>query len=192
LGGHGSPRVHAGTFSRENSNRLCSCEKTRSQVYDSISFLTRSEDEREGFAEYERFANALVLELQILTDDGDRFDVDLFDDMIMRAPPARNRNLPFHLQRLWDDLSIPAARWRIRLWKRAWKSSYGTVTPCKRTFYVLITRLLSYVACESTAPPVPAEEGLQSIRVLETAKRSIESGDPLSVQESDVPVPARS
>lgn len=149
--------------------------KGRNPVPDSFTLLTEGKG-RGGVAEYERYANAPLLAFQLLTEEGDRFDVDMIDDAIIRFPPRHSRVMPFRLQRLSDDLSVPVSKWKNRLHRSVWQESYGTVTPFKRTFYVLITQYLSYIAGQRSFPPVFAEEGLQAIKVLEAAKKSIESG----------------
>jgi predicted dehydrogenase len=157
--------------------------KVRNPVYDSITIVTES-DGRGGLAEYERYAMAPLLAFQVFTDEGVRFDGDLFGDFVLRWPPLRAHGMPRTLQGILDDFAIPIQRRRSRLRRSVRMRSYGAVTPYKRTFYVLIRRFLSFLAGQASTPPVMPEEGLQAIEVLEAAKRSIESGEPEKVGES--------
>ena len=150
--------------------------KKKNPVSDAFTLLTESEG-RGGLAEYERYANSPLLRFQLLTENGDRIDGDLIDDTIMRFPRPKKRGIPFRLQRLSDDLYIPVTRWKNRLHRSVWQDSFGTVTPFKKTFYVLIGQYLSFIRGNRTSPPVMPEEGLSTIKVLEAAKRSIETGE---------------
>jgi predicted dehydrogenase len=67
--------------------------------------------------------------------------------------------------------------WRSRLRNAVRVPVYGAVSPYKKTFYVLIRKYLSFIAGLAPEPPVTPEEGLQAIKILEAARRSIESGE---------------
>jgi len=156
-------------------------KKIRHPVYDSITFLLQSEG-GEGVGEYERYAKAPFLAFQLFTQQGDRFDGDLFNDFMMRWSSGYPSGTPRYLRRFARGLAIPFLKWRSSLQRPSTQSSYGRVTPYKRTFVILIRQLLSFLREEEPAPPVTAEEGLQAIRVLEAARESIATGEPQALR----------
>ena len=156
--------------------------KVSHPVHDSITLLTESRG-RPGLGEYERRANAPLLAFQLFTEQGDRFDGDLFEDFTLRWPSRHMAGIPDTLMRFSDDLAAPAQKWKSRMRKSVRLPSYGAVTPYKKTFYVIIRRFLSFLAGERPEPPVKAEEGLQTIGVLEGARKSIETGEPQTIPE---------
>jgi predicted dehydrogenase len=156
--------------------------KVRNPVYDSLTLLTQSQG-RPGLGEYERYSSDPLLGFQIFTDEGIRYDGDLFEDYVLRRPPHRRPVIPRTLARLSDDLAIPIHRWRSRTRRSVRQPSYGVVTPYKRTFYALIRQYVSYLLGERTSPPVMAEEGLRAIRVLESAKKSLETYEPQTIPD---------
>ncbi len=156
--------------------------KVRNPVYDSITIVAESNG-RGGLAEYERYAKAPLLALQVFTDEGVRFDGDLFGDFVLRWPSRPAHSMPRTLQGIMDDFAIPIQRRRGRLRRSVRTPSYGAVSPYKRTFYVLIGRFLSFIAGQVSAPPVMPEEGLNAIQVLEAARRSAETGEAQQIHE---------
>jgi predicted dehydrogenase len=156
--------------------------RVRNPVYDSLTLLTQSQG-RAGLGEYERSANAPLLAFQLFTEGGDRFDGDLFEDYVLRFPPRHRRGIPGPVRRLSDELAVPVQKWRSRVRRSVRLPSYGVVTPYKRTFYTLIREYLSFLAGNQSSVPVPAEEGLHTVRVLEAAKTSIETSEPQPVIE---------
>ncbi len=160
----------------ENVYSFAKKNKKTNPVPDSFTLLTESNG-RGGLAEYERYANSPLLGFQLLTENGDRIDGDMIDDTIMRFPRPRKQGMPFRLQRLSDDLYIPVTKWKNRLQRSVWQDSFGTVTPFKKTFYVLIGQYLSFIRGNRSSAPVMPEEGLSTIKVLEAARKSIETGE---------------
>ncbi len=154
--------------------------KVRNPVYDSITLLTQSQG-RPGLGEYERFSEEPLLAFQVFTEEGIRYDGDLTEDFLLRRPPRHNPGIPGAVSRLSDDLSLPIHRWRSRMRKSVRQGSYGIVTPYRRSFYVLIRQYLSSLLGSQSAPAVMAEEGLRSVKVLEAAKKSIETHEPQAI-----------
>ncbi|MDH7556949.1 MAG: hypothetical protein QHG94_08480 [Candidatus Methanosuratincola sp.] len=152
-------------------------KKIRHPVCDSITLLLQSK-EGDGVGEYERYAKAPFLGFQLFTQEGDRFDGDLFYDFVARWSNRYPSGTPRYLRRVARDLAIPFLKWRSYLQSPSTSSSCGRVTPYRRTFITLIRQLLSFLRMEKPEPPVTAEEGLQAIRVLEAAKESIATGEP--------------
>ena len=155
-------------------------KRIRHPVLDSITLLLESRD-GPGIGEYERFAKAPLLTFQLFTEDGDRFDGDLFDDFVARWSGRVPMGTPRYVRRFTRDLAVPFLKWQGRIQQQQVLPSYGPVTPYKRTFVLLIWNLLSFLRGERPTPPVSAEEGLESIRVLEAARESIQMGGPCSV-----------
>ena len=156
-----------------------------SPVLDSITFLVGSNGNT-GVSEFEWSSRYPLFSFQVFTEDGTRFDGDFPGDFVLEWPRKHTRSQPTTVQRLSDDLAMPVERWRSRIRKSTRFPVYGAVSPYKRTFYSLIGRYLSFIRGEEPSPPVPAEDGLRAVRVLEAAQESIRTGLPQDVVRSPV------
>jgi predicted dehydrogenase len=157
-------------------------KRIRHPVYDSITLILQGKG-GDGIGEYERYAKAPFLGFQLFTQQGDRFDGDLFNDFVARWSSRHPDGTPRYLRRFARDLAIPFLKWRSRLQNPSIPSPYGQVTPYKRTFVMLIGQLLSSLRTQKPVPPVTAEEGLRTIRVLEAARESIATGETQSLMQ---------
>jgi predicted dehydrogenase len=154
-----------------------------SPVLDSITFLVSSQG-RAGLSEFEWSSRYPLFSFQAFTEDGTRFDGDFVGDFVLEWPRTRGHVQPMTVQRFSDDLAVPLERWRSRVRKSTRLPVYGAVSPYKRTFYALIGRYLSFIRGEEQSTPVPAEDGLRAVRVLEAAQESIRTGLPQDVVRS--------
>ncbi|MDA4126249.1 MAG: Gfo/Idh/MocA family oxidoreductase [Thaumarchaeota archaeon] len=158
--------------------------RIRSPISDSLTFLVNS-DGPVGMAEFEWDSRAPLLTFQIFTEEGVRFDGDLVGDFTLRWPRRQIHSMPRTTQKILDDLAVPILRWRSYIRRNTRISGYGVVSPYKKTFYVLIRKYLTSIINQESTPPVPPEEGLRSIEVLEAAKKSIETGKPEIVSHTN-------
>ena len=150
-------------------------KKISSPVHDSITILLQN-DSGEGAGEYEWSSKTPLQTLQIFTKEGDRFDVDLDQDFLVRWSGSRPTGTPRYLRRFDRDLSLPLLKWRSRRKLPSNHPVYGHLTPYKGTFATVISELISFLRGERDLPPIDPSEGLQAIRVLEAARESIQSG----------------
>ena len=77
---------------------------------------------------------------------------------------------------LADDLSLPVLKWSHHLGGFLKTGSYNKGLPMEKAYFILIGQLVSYLRGLSSSQPVTGEEGLQSVAVLEAARRSIQTG----------------
>ena len=149
--------------------------KVKESVYDSITLVLRGGGGA-GICEYEYDVKEPLATFQLITAEGDRFDGNLTHDFLLRRSRSYRNGAPGFLRRLSDDLYEPFARRLGYLDGFFEMRPYGVFSPYRRTFLMLIRQLLSFLAGQRASPPVPAEEGLQAIRVLEAARKAIETG----------------
>jgi predicted dehydrogenase len=149
--------------------------KVKESVFDSVTLVLNSQG-KTGLCEFEWGVREPLQVFQLLTERGDRFDCDLMHGLLLRrSRPYRNRKVTT-LRSFSDDLRDPLIKWAQHLRDLFGKRPYEKALPYERTFFVLIGQLLAFLSGATSSPPVTADEGLQSIRVLEAAKRSIETG----------------
>ena len=148
--------------------------KIRQPVNDSITLIVQSR-EKVGLCEYESGMKEPLALFQIVTDKGDRFDGNLSHDFVVRKSRKYKNRKMTALRNFNDDMSEPLVKWTSHLRNFMQVRSFENFFPYRRTFFKLIRQLISYLLGEKNSPPVTAEEGLQTIRVLEAAKKSIET-----------------
>lgn len=158
----------------------CIADKIMEPVFDSITLILRSK-EKVTVCQTEWNQREPVEFLQLITKQGDRFVADLpQDSLIRRSRLYRNRAVTI-MRALYDDLHDPFVKWSAHLRNIAVMRSFEMALPFERTFRVLIQSFFAYLDGTLGSVPVPPDEGLRAIRILETAKRSIERGAPQSV-----------
>jgi len=148
--------------------------KIKQPVHDSINIIFNS-GSKIGLGELMWDAKEPMTKFQLFTEQGDRFDGDLDHDFVLRRSRRYKNYRITAFRSLFDDLYIPFVKWTGHLQNLFEMRSFERALPFEKTFFVLIRQLLSFLAGRRTSPPVTAEEGLQAIRVLEAAKKSIET-----------------
>ena len=149
--------------------------KLKQAVFDSITLILRNKDSI-AVCQTEWNAKEPVEILELLTTEGDHFIVDLPHDLLLRRSRKYKDRGTTILRTIYDDFHDPYLKWSGHLRRMILGRSYEMAFPFERTFLVLIEQYLSYLNGTTAAPPVAAEEGLRSLRVLEAAKKSIMSG----------------
>ncbi|MDA4127726.1 MAG: Gfo/Idh/MocA family oxidoreductase [Thaumarchaeota archaeon] len=158
--------------------------RVKNPIFDSYTFLVNTSGPI-GVSEFEWDSESPLLAFRIFTEEGVRFDGDLVGDFVLRWPSRRAISIPRTTRKILDDLAVPIQRWRSYIRMNTRMPGYGAVSPYKKTFYVLIRKYLSSIKKQESAPPVPPEEGLRAIEVLEAARKSIESGNTEAVNHAD-------
>ena len=156
-------------------------ERIKPPVHDSFTLVLQGES-AVGVSEYNCDVNEPLFEFQLVTREGDRFEGDLVHDFFLRRSSKSENREALALKSFSDDFYKPFAKWTGHLRDIVKMQSYQSAMPLAKTFYVLIGRLLSFLAEESSNLPVSAEEGLSSIRILEAAKRAILTRKPENVE----------
>ena len=153
--------------------------RVKEQAFDSFT-LTLENEKRIGVCEFVWDNKEPMLEFHLITEEGDRFYADLTHDLTLRRSRAyRNRGVSA-LRSLSDDLRIPFLKWTGHFRNLLEIRSYPGALPFEKTFFTLIGQMVSFLNGMSSSPPVTAEEGIRAVRVLEAAKKSIETGKPQS------------
>jgi len=156
-------------------------KKVKEQVFDSFTVVLENE-RRVGVCEFVWDTKESLFEFQLVGEEGDRFHADLIHDFVLRRSRSyRNRGVSA-LRSFSDDLHIPFMKWTGHLQNFLKIRSYPGALPFEKTFFTLIRQLLSFLAGASPSPPITAEEGLRAVKVLEAAKKSIETGKTQSTQ----------
>ena len=155
-------------------------DKIKEPVSDSITLILRNE-EKVAVCQTEWNQREPVEILQLITKQGDRFIADLPQDTLLRRSRLYKNRTATIMRALYDDLHDPFIKWSTHLKNIAVTRSFEMALPFERTFLVLIQSFLAHLDGTLESVPVPPEEGLRAIRVLETAKRSIETGTPQSI-----------
>ena len=150
--------------------------KLNQSVYDSIVLVLRKDD-LSGVCQFQWDVKEPLTVFQVVTKEGDRFEGDLSWDFVSRKSRRYINRRTTALRLLHDDLHEPLAKCRVFLRNLLETRSYQGGLPYENTFFTLIRQLLSFISGERCSPPVTAEEGLQSIRVLEAAEKSIKTGE---------------
>jgi len=144
-------------------------------IYDSITLLLHR-DSKTSVNEFQWGAKEPMTKFQLITKQGDRFDGDLDHDFFLRRSRRYKNYRTTAYRSFFDDFSIPFVKWTGHIQNIFKMRSLKGALPFEKTFFILIRQLLSFLNGERSSPPVTAEEGLRAIRVLEAAKRSIETG----------------
>jgi predicted dehydrogenase len=153
--------------------------KVKEHAFDSFTIVLQNE--RIGVIEFAWNATQPLLEFQLLGEGGESFHGNLVYDVVTRKSREDSNFGAYLLGVAAQDLHFPKAR-AMRYFRNFWEiRSYPGALPFAKTFFTLIRRYLSFLRTESGNPPVPAEEGLRTVMVLEAVKSSIGSGRPQHV-----------
>jgi predicted dehydrogenase len=156
--------------------------KLGERVFDSLT-LVLQEDRKVAVCQTEWAAREPVETIDVLTMEGDRFMIDLPHDLLLRRSRRYQGRRTTILRTMFDDLYDPALKWSRHLGRILRMGSYTNALPFERTFATVINQYLSFLAGATPTLPVPPEEGLRSIMVLEAARRSIKTGRPQPVKQ---------
>ncbi len=149
--------------------------KVNEDVYDSFTLILKNKRSM-GVCEFFWDTKETLNEIHLITEEGDRFHIDLMNDVVVRlSRPYRNRGVSA-LRSFSDDFYIPWMKWTGHLRNFIAIRSYPGALPFEKTFFTLIRQLVSFLTGSSSTPPVMAEEGLRTVKLLECAKSSIETG----------------
>jgi predicted dehydrogenase len=155
--------------------------KVEEQFSNSFTLVLEN-DRKVGVVEYEWNTKEPFFEIQLLTEEGDRFHSNLTHDfMLRRSRKYKNREMEA-LRSFKDDLYIPTVKWSGHLLNLLKSRSYPRALPLNRSFQRLITQLLSFIYGSNNTLPVTAEHGLRTVRVLEAVKKSIITGKNQSLE----------
>ncbi|MFQ5951730.1 MAG: hypothetical protein ACE5KH_06575, partial [Candidatus Geothermarchaeales archaeon] len=113
-----------------------------------------------------------------------RFSGDFAHDFVRRRSRRYKNRGVGTLRSFADYMYEPFTKWTGHLVDLLKAQSYEGALPINRTFFVLIGQFLSFLSGGSPSPPVTAEHGLQAVRVLEAAKKSIKTGRPQAPQRT--------
>lgn len=148
---------------------------------DSITMLLQSDD-AVAVCQTEWNVVQPAEKLQVVTREGDRFITDFYHDAVIRRSRVPRAGETCVMSRFYEDFHDPLANWSKHLRDLIKWRSYQMARPSQRTFFVLIQELVSYLNGENDLLPTRPEDGLKAVRVLEAAKRSIETGTTQSTQ----------
>jgi predicted dehydrogenase len=162
-------------FFGEIDSVYATVKKVNTPIYDSITLLLHS-DSKTSVNEFFWGVKEPMTKYQLLTTQGDRFDGDLDHDFVLRRSRRHTGYQTTAYHSFVDDLSTPFIKWTGHIQNLVNMKSLKAALPFEKTFFILIRQLLSFLQGERSFPPVSAEEGLATIRVLEAAKKSIETG----------------
>ena len=149
--------------------------KFRKPVHDSLTLILHSNG-RPAICEYEWEAKETQRMFQLMTTTGDRFDLDLSHDFLRRKSRKSGNRWRTAYMSLSDDFSGPVVKWGQHIGNFLKARSYQKGLPMEKSYFALIGQFLSFIAGEAPNPPTTPEEGLQTIKVLEAARKSIETG----------------
>lgn len=156
-------------------------DKAKRSIYDSFTLVLRSHG-KAGICQFQWDMKEPLTSFRVITEQGDRFEGDLSLDFVIRKSRTYKNQTTTAWRTFSDDLSKPLIKWKGVVKNFLKTGSYEKSLPYEKTFFVLIRQMISFLAGERSSPPVPAEEGLQAIRVLEAAKKSIETGNVQSLE----------
>ena len=149
--------------------------KLRSPVHDSLTLILRNSGTH-AICEYEWNTKETQRMFQLTTTSGDRFDSDLSHDFLRRRSRKSGDRWRSAYMSLSDDITSPTVKWALHVGSFLRARSYERGLPMEKSFFAMIGQFLSFIAGGSSDPPTTPQEGLQSIKVLEAARRSIETG----------------
>jgi len=149
-------------------------EKVRKPVHDSLTLILNSQG-RPGIAEYEWNVKETQRTVQLMTTAGDRFDIDLSHDFVRRKSRQSGGRWKTAYMSLTDDVSTPILKWSHHVGHFLKTHSYNQGLPMEKAYFKVIGQLVSHLRGLNPSPPVAAEEGLESLLVLEAARRSLKS-----------------
>lgn len=162
-------------FLGKTQSVFAAAKRIKLSIYDSIVLILNGRG-KTGIAEFEWNVKEPLQVFELLTAQGDRFEADLAHDLLLRrSRPYRGMRWTA-LRSFYDDIHDPAIKWARHFQNTAEMRPFEKALPFERTFYTLILQYVSFLRGLTSVPPVRAEEGLQTIRVLEAARKSIESG----------------
>ena len=149
-------------------------DSLKQPVYDAFTLVLRKE-KRMAVCEHNWNAKETVSEARIVTETGDIFLADLVHDFAVRKSGGDKNRGTVGLRSMYYDLYTPSKKWLGYLRSFLEIRSYPGALPYNRAFLMLIRKLVSFLNDTSSNPPVTAEEGLRAVKVLEAARKSIET-----------------
>jgi UDP-N-acetylglucosamine 3-dehydrogenase len=154
--------------------------KVKEDVPDSFTIVLQNK--RVGLAEYVWNAKYPLLDLHLMGEDGQSLHLDLVHDLVVERSENYLDRRGYLLKLVASDFRVPFGRWFGHFRNFLGMRSYPGALPFQRTFFVLIAELTSFLSGERNQPPVSAQEGLRTVKVLEALKKSITSGKAQNVQ----------
>ncbi len=162
-------------FLGEMSSIHAFASKLKESVFDSLTLVLRNR-EKIAICEGEWMVKEPVEVFSLLTREGDQFSVDMRHDLLLRKSRQYKDLRTTIFRTLHDDFHDPLLKWTKHISDAILSRSYRKALPFERTFFVLINEYLSYLRGLASTLPVLPEEGLRSVKILEAANRSIETG----------------
>ena len=149
--------------------------KVKEDTFDSLSLLLQND--QVGLVEFVYAANWPSLELRLLGEDGECLQADLVNDVFTRRSltPMGNRAM-YAMHLATEDARNYLAKCMRHLRNYSEIRSYPGAFPYQKTFFTIIGRYLSFLRGEAPNPPVSGEDGLRTVKVLEAARKSIDTG----------------
>lgn len=167
-------------FLGKTTSVYAAAQKINERVND--SFVIILQNRGLGLAEYIWNANQPLLEMRLIGRSGESLTADLVHDIFRERALKSMTRRSYALKLASEDLAIYIAKCRRYLRSFLEIGSYPGALPFQRTFYVLIGKYVSFLKEREERPPVSMDDGFQSVKVLEAAKKSIESGRPQNMQ----------
>jgi len=159
------------------------CARGRSihyPVIDSMSVLCQTAG-GVSYCEFDRTTREHIQSFQVLTEDGSRFDGEVMPDYVWRRARPYRSPLTSAWRAFRDDLAQPWIRWRPILANMIRQGPKRRALPFEKTFQTVIDGTLDFLQGNAATLPVPAEEGLEAIRVMEAIAKALESDAWVSV-----------
>ncbi|MFQ5907013.1 MAG: Gfo/Idh/MocA family oxidoreductase [bacterium] len=151
-------------------------------VYDSITVVLKGEG-RVAICDFEADSKEPVDAIHVSTREGGRLEGDLQIDYLRPRNSDFRTNRAPALRSLPGDIREPLAKGFRYLKDFLGINQYGMkVNSFTESFFTLISELISYLEGESDRMPVSPQEGLAVIRILEAARKSIETGRPRKIR----------
>ncbi len=152
-----------------------SANRIKHPIDDSVTLILNG-DGKAGVAEFEWDVKEPLQVFELVTAQGDRFEANLPHDLLLRRSRSYKGLRYTAIRSLTDNIHDPAVNWGKHLLNMMKLKPFEKALPFERTFFTLIGQYLFFLMGDSSSPPVSAEEGYRTIRVLEAARKSIETG----------------
>jgi predicted dehydrogenase len=162
-------------FLGKTKSVFSSATRIKQSVWDSITLILLSSG-KAGIAEFQWDVKEPHQVYELLTVEGDRFKGDLAHDSLLRRSRSYMGMERTAFRSLQDDIHDPTVKWARHFHNIIEMRPFERALPYERTFFTLISQYLLFLRGLTSVPPVSADEGLQTIRILEAAEKSIGSG----------------
>jgi predicted dehydrogenase len=174
--------VYLSQFLMGNAQRVYAvANKLRQPVPDSLTLIIQSSSSKPTICEYEWNVKETQRIMQLMTTAGDRFDIDVSHDLLLRKSRRVGDRWRSARLSLYDDLSMPFVRWGTHLGRMLASGSMKKTLAMDVACFALIGEVISFIAGEIQSQPTTPDEGISAIRTLEAAQRSIATGNAESV-----------